>query len=79
MERVFAGLTEIFRDVFERDDLVIKPTDTAADIKGWDSLKQVEIIIAVQEQFGVKLSSREVDTLANVGDLAMAIDRRLQR
>ena len=79
MERVFAGLTEIFRDVFEREDLVVKPTDTAADIKGWDSLKQVEIIIAVQEQFGVKLSSREVDTLANVGDLAMAIDRRLQR
>jgi acyl carrier protein len=78
MERVLAGLTKIFRDVFERDDLVLKPTDTAADIEGWDSLKQVEIIIAAQERFGIKLNSREVDALANVGDLAAVIARHLR-
>ncbi len=78
MERVLAGLTEIFRDVFERDDLVLEPTDTAADIEGWDSLKQVEIIIEAQERFGVKLNSREVDALANVGDLAAVIARHLR-
>jgi acyl carrier protein len=78
MERVLAGLTKIFRDVFERDDLVLEPTDTAADIEGWDSLKQVEIIIAAQERFGIKLNSREVDALANVGDLAAVIARHLR-
>lgn len=78
MERVLAGLTEIFRDVFERDNLVLKPTDTAADIEGWDSLKQVEIIIAAQERFRIKLNSREVDALANVGDLAAVIARHLR-
>ncbi len=79
MEQVFIGLTEIFREVFEREDMMLRPTDTAADIKGWDSLKQIEIIIAAQERFGVKLSSRDVDSLANVDDLAAAIHRRLQR
>jgi acyl carrier protein len=78
MQDILASLTKIFRDVFEDQDLTLKLTDTAADIKGWDSIKQVEIIIAAQEEFGVKLSSREVDGLANVGDLAAAIAKRLQ-
>jgi hypothetical protein len=34
----------------------------AKDVEGWDSFKQVEIIVATQEAFGVKLTSREIDS-----------------
>jgi acyl carrier protein len=73
---IYVGLTEIFRDVFARDDLVLRPEMTATDIEGWDSFKQVEIIIAAEERFTVRFTTRDIDGLNNVGDLVRAIAAR---
>ena len=62
-------MTGILRDVFGQDELVATPTLAADHVEGWDSFKQVEILIAVQEEFGLKFSSRELDSLKTVGDL----------
>jgi acyl carrier protein len=70
---IYAALTLIFQDVFLRDDLVLTPTLSAKDVPGWDSFKQVEILIATQEHFGINLSTREIDRLTNVGDLVSAV------
>jgi len=70
---IITALTEIFHDVFLRDDLTLTPTLSAKDVEGWDSFKQIEIVIAVEERFGVKLKTREVNALSNVGDLAAVI------
>jgi acyl carrier protein len=74
-DTIYSDLTEIFHEVFDNDALVLKPEMTAADVKGWDSFKQVEILIAVQERFGLKLRSREIDGLGCVGDLVEVIKR----
>jgi acyl carrier protein len=74
-DAIYSDLTEIFHEVFDDDSLVLKPQLTAADVKGWDSFKQVEILIAVQEKFGLKLRSREIDGLSCVGDLVEVIKR----
>jgi acyl carrier protein len=74
-DRIYSELTEIFHEVFDDEALVLKPELTAKDVKGWDSFKQVEILIAVQERFGLKLRSREIDGLGCVGDLVEVIRR----
>ena len=70
---IYAALTEIFRDVFLRDDLQLQPDLTAKDVPGWDSFKQIDIILAVEEKYGIKFNTRELDSLQNVGDLARVI------
>jgi acyl carrier protein len=70
---VYEGLRDIFADVFLRDDIPLAPTLTAKEVDGWDSFKQIEIIISVEERFGVKFTSREIDGLHSVGDLAALI------
>jgi acyl carrier protein len=70
---VYRQLTDIFRDVFMRDDLELKPDLTAKDVPGWDSFKQIEIIIGVEEKYGIKFHTRDLDGLHNVGDLARTI------
>jgi acyl carrier protein len=70
---IYTALTEIFHDVFMRDDLVLTPTLTAKDVAGWDSFKQIEIVIATEEKFGIKLHTRELDRLQNVGDLVSVV------
>jgi acyl carrier protein len=70
---IYAALTEIFLDVFLRDDLKLRPELSAKDVPGWDSFKQIDIILAVEEKYGIKLNTRELDSLHNVGDLVRVI------
>jgi acyl carrier protein len=70
---VYSGLTEIFHDVFMRDDLVLTPDLTAKQVQGWDSFKQIEIIMASEEKWDIKFNTRELDALRCVGDLAKMI------
>jgi acyl carrier protein len=70
---VYEGLKEIFADIFLRDDIVLTPTLTAKDVEGWDSFKQIEIIISSEERFGVKFATREIDHLQSIGDLVALV------
>lgn len=71
--QIYETLTTIFRDVFLRDDMVLSVGLSARDVADWDSFKQIEIIIAVESQFGIKFRTREMDGLNNVGDLVRLI------
>jgi acyl carrier protein len=71
--QIYEKLTTIFHDVFLRDDIVLSAELSARQVPDWDSFKQIEIIIAVEESFGIKFRTREMDNLNNVGDLARLI------
>jgi len=70
---VYPALTTIFRDVFLRDDLTLSPDLSAKDVQGWDSFKQIEIIMASEEHWKIRFSTRELDALRSVGDLVRTI------
>ena len=70
---IYAGLTEIFADVFMRDDLALTPALTAKQVEGWDSFKQIEIIMSAEERWGIKFTTRELDSLQSVGDLVRVL------
>ena len=70
---IYTALTEIFRDVFMNDDMQLTPELSARDVEGWDSFKQIEIILATEARFGIRLKTREIDNLSCVGDLASVI------
>ncbi|HVC60170.1 MAG TPA: acyl carrier protein [Acetobacteraceae bacterium] len=70
---IYGALTEIFHDVFMRDDMLLKADLSAKDVQGWDSFKQIEIIMATEERFGMKFTTRELDSLQNVGDLVRVV------
>ena len=73
---IYHDLAEIFADVFMRDDIELSPVLTAKDVKGWDSFKQIELIMASEEKWGIKFNTRELDALQNVGDLAKMIEAK---
>ena len=73
---IYAALTDIFRDVFLDEGLILTPTLAASDVSDWDSFKQIEILIASEERFGIKFTTRELDGLMNVGDLVRVIEAK---
>jgi acyl carrier protein len=74
---IYAALDEIFRDVFLREDLALTPELSAQDVPGWDSFKQIDIILAVEARYHVKFNTRELDSLHNVGDLVRVIAAKI--
>jgi acyl carrier protein len=69
-------LVEIFRTVFENDDLNVTFSMSAADVEGWDSVAHITLIFAIEEEFGFQFSSSELEEVRNVGDLQLVIRQR---
>lgn len=69
-EEVFKQLNEVFRDVFEDDTIVVNDGTTAEDIEDWDSFEHINLIVAVEEKFGMKFSMGQVTAMKNVGEMA---------
>jgi acyl carrier protein len=69
-------LTNVFRDVFNDDTLTIRPDLTASDVEDWDSLSHIDMITAVEREFAIRLTTGEVSSMKNVGDLMTLIQRK---
>ena len=73
-------LTRIFRDVFENDSIVIRDDMTSVDIEGWDSLSHINLLYAIEKEFGIVFTIGEAGgALQNVGELCGSSRRRLRR
>jgi acyl carrier protein len=81
MDRVaiYEKLTELFRDIFDDDDIFIGDETTAAEVEGWDSLTNIRLILAVETAFSIRLSAAQVSALAQLGDLVSVIERKLNQ
>ncbi len=76
-EEIVSKLTGIFREVFMDDDIVLSDHMTADDVKRWDSIANINMIVMVEEEFHVNLTTKEIAGLQSVGDLIRVIEGKL--
>ena len=77
-EEVFEKLNEVFRDVFEDDDITVEDATTAADVDGCDSLEHINLINAIEQEFDIKFNMGQIVSMKNVGEMADIIISKLQ-
>ena len=70
---IYDNLTKIFRDVFDDDTLVASPEMTAAEVPAWDSLSNIIMVVAVEQEFEIKFSTGEVAGLSDVSAFVKVI------
>jgi acyl carrier protein len=70
---VKSRLDKIFQDIFDDPSLQITESTTASDIDAWDSLTHIDLIVQVEKEFKIKLSTGEVRGLKDVGDFITLI------
>jgi acyl carrier protein len=70
-------LTDVFRTIFNMPDLVLRDDLTAREVPGWDSFNHVNLVIAIETEFGVRFATDEVAALQNVGDLKRLLEQKL--
>ena len=66
----------MFRTTFGDETLVLDPAMTADDVAGWDSVTHITLIYAIEDEFGMKFSTRDLEGLTCVGDLIETVRRR---
>jgi len=69
LEEIQRRLTDIFRDIFDREDIVLTRELTSADIEDWDSLANINLVVAIEKEFGISFNLNEIKSLADVGDM----------
>jgi len=70
-------LTEIFRDLFDDEEIVLTREMTADDIEDWDSLTHIQLMSICEKEFHLKFSTVEMMHLKNVGDLIDMIEKKM--
>ena len=78
-QEIFDRLNDVFRDVFDDDSLTVTAATTAADIEDWDSLSHITLVSAVEDEFRMKFSMKEVVEMKNVGELIDIVAARRKR
>ncbi len=76
-EELLEAVAEILRDIFDNEELPVTEETSSADVGDWDSLEQINILVAIQDRFGIQFSLDDVKGLENVGDTLDLIERKL--
>ena len=70
---IYKRLSKVFKEVFDDDDIVVRPELTASEVEEWDSLKHIRLILSIEKEFHISFSAAEIGNLKNVGELANLI------
>jgi len=77
-EEVFNGVQDIFRDIFDENDMIIENTTSSDDIEDWDSLNHINLVSAIEKEFKIKFALGELMTLKDVGAMVDLMVEKLK-
>ena len=76
-EEVFNGVQDIFRDIFDENELIISDTTSSDEIEDWDSLNHINLVSAIEKEFKIKFALQEFMILKDVGSMVNLIVEKL--
>jgi len=68
-KEILRVLIDVFKEVFDDEELVLTRETTANDIEEWDSLNQIKLIVESERAFNIRLRSRDINILENIGEM----------
>lgn len=68
-QEILGKVQNIFREILDNEDICISATSTADDIEEWDSLTNIQLVVAIEKLFNIKFTSKEIASWTNIGDM----------
>ena len=75
---IIVKISAIAADHFNSPGLVLKPTTTAADVNGWDSIAHIQFMMRLEEELSIRFKTAEISGVRNVGELAERVSAHLK-
>ncbi|MDP8212628.1 MAG: acyl carrier protein [Candidatus Zapsychrus exili] len=71
-------LKEIFQNLFFVNPEDVNDKTSPEDIEQWDSLQHLNLVLSIEEEFGLSITPEESNEMLNFGLAAMLIDEKLK-
>lgn len=78
-DHILKEINPIFQDILDQPKLSISRDSNATTVEGWDSLAHVNLVTAIQQQYGIKFALGELQELKNVGEMVDLIAVKLAK
>ena len=74
---ILKQVQDIFRDILDDENIILSDASTAEDIEDWDSLTHIQLIKAIEKNFSIRFTSREILSWNNVDEMLDCIKSKL--
>ena len=74
---ILKKVNAVFVDVLDDEKIVLTEATTANDVEEWDSLNHIQLVVAVEKKFGIRFTSREIQSWKNVGEMVDSISAKI--
>jgi acyl carrier protein len=68
-------LTELVSELFDLDPSLVNDELAPEDVDQWDSLNHLRLVTAVEQEFGIKLSTGDIESITSLGVLHALIEQ----
>jgi len=67
-KKILLALEKIFSKVFEKK-IKLNKNVSSSNIEGWDSLANLNILMAIEKEFDIQFNLSEIENLKNIGGM----------
>ena len=76
INQILQEVNELFIDVLDEENIILRRDSTADDVEDWDSLTNMRLIVAIEKHFNIKFTSSEIQNFKNVGEMCDSIIKK---
>lgn len=77
MENIEARIKEVMVSVFDVDVETINEESSQDSVEQWDSMKHLDLVVALEEEFGITIPIEEVGNLVNFKYIKLIVEEQL--
>ena len=70
-----AKFNALVAEIFELEEGAVKDDLTPETVDLWDSLCQLRLVTTLEEEFGIRLSMEEIESIQSIGGLREIVRR----
>tara|TARA_B100000674_G_C37243174_1_gene646653 strand:+ start:159 stop:401 length:243 start_codon:yes stop_codon:yes gene_type:complete len=75
---IFIEVQQIFRDIFDDQELIIDNNTNSDSVDNWDSLNHINLVVAIERKFEIKFKLGELQNLKNVGEMINLLKEKIK-
>ena len=76
-QELFERVRNMCADVFQVPPAQLRPESSPVNLEAWDSVQHLNLVLALEQEFGVPFDPEDMDQMKSVGAIAALVGRKL--
>ena len=74
---MFEKVRRVASELFDVPPGQITAESSPATLENWDSVQQLNLVLALEEEFGVKFEPEDMENMQTIGQVTQAVSNKL--